>query len=228
MKKKYKNELFNFINSTSLGVESFDIIETSEDDFLITKILYKNTPLIFTIRNSPESFDSFDYKFVKFSPTYNETSFYPENSWLSFLDVFESFKEWVNNHVMEFLDEIHVPDLWTEYNKGNRTLNFKEIDFDNHDSFNFDEKKQIAMAINELKLLIHKQIGTTQKEQKLVDQRLDYLIETSKRLNKFDWKSVAVSTLMSISIALTLDSGKGKLLFDLFKEVFSVIPMLVK
>lgn len=228
MKKKYKNEIFNFISDSKLGIENFDIIESSEDDLQITLISYKNSPLSFTIRNTLESFDSLDYKYVQFTPTYVETSFYPSNGWLNFKDVFDVFKSWITLHINEFLEDKYAPDLWYEYNKGNKSLNFNEIDFENHESFNLEEKAQVKMAINELKLLIHKHIGTSKEEQKLVEKRLDYLIETLNRLNKFDWKSVAISTLMSISIALTLDTTKGKLLFDLFKEVFSVIPMLLK
>jgi hypothetical protein len=84
------------------------------------------------------------------------------------------------------------------------------------------------MAINELKLLIHKNMETSEEEQELVNNRLEYLIEAMNRLNKFDWKSVAISTIMSISIALSLDTSKGQMLFDLFKKVFSIIPMLMK
>ena len=84
------------------------------------------------------------------------------------------------------------------------------------------------MAIEELKLLIHKNLETTVEEQQVVNNRLDYLIEAMNRLNKFDWKSIAISSIMSISVALTLDTNKGQLLFDLFKKVFSIIPMLLK
>ncbi len=84
------------------------------------------------------------------------------------------------------------------------------------------------MAIEELKLLIHKNLETTVEEQQVVNNQLDYLIEAMNRLNKFDWKSIAISSIMSISVALTLDTNKGQLLFDLFKKVFSIIPMLLK
>lgn len=82
------------------------------------------------------------------------------------------------------------------------------------------------MSINELKLLIQTNLKTTGEEQEVVAERLNYLIDASKRLNKFDWKSLAVSTLINISVALTLDTAKGHLLFELFKKVFSVVPMI--
>ena len=53
------------------------------------------------------------------------------------------------------------------------------------------------------------------------------LVCYSGTMNKYDWKSLAVTTLISISIALSLDSAKGQLLFILFKKVFSAVKMLV-
>lgn len=228
MRKKYKNEIFNFLNSIKLGKENFDIEEYVEKNILKTIIVYKETPFEFKIRTSPTSFDLFDYQFVTFSPTYETTPLYPQSGWTNFVEVFESLENWVNNHVAEYIEELQIPDLWSEYKKGNTTLRFNEIDFENQEIFNFEEKEQIRMAINELKLLIHKNIETSEEEQQLVNNRLDYLIEAMNRLNKFDWKSVALSTTMSISIALSLDTIKGQILFDLFKNVFSIIPILLK
>jgi hypothetical protein len=83
------------------------------------------------------------------------------------------------------------------------------------------------MSINELKLLIHQNFNTSQEQQKLVDDRLNYLIDSTNRLNKFDWKSVSISTMLSIVTTLTLDVEKGRQLFVLFQKVFSIIPLLV-
>jgi len=59
-----------------------------------------------------------------------------------------------------------------------------------------------------------------------IDDRLDYLTQAVDRLNKFDWKSLLISTIISISVALSFDTEKGKQLFNLFKQVFDVIPKL--
>ena len=108
----------------------------------------------------------------------------------------------------------------------NNSFKINEIDFYNRKAFNIDERKQIIMSINDLKLLINNSLNTSTEEQSLVNERLDYLIEASDRLNKFDWKSLAISTLISISITLSLDTQKEQLLFELFKKVFSLIPTL--
>jgi hypothetical protein len=228
MRKKFKNEIFNYLNDTNLGKDNFDIEESIEYELSTTSIIFKDSPLKFIIRTSAASYDLLDYRFVTFSPEFKMSDIYPSQDWAYFTEVFDSFKSWINNHVAEYVEELQIPDLWSEYKKGNKTLRFNEINFENRENFSFEEKEQIKMAINELKLLIHKNMETSDEEQQLVNNRLDYLIEAMNRLNKFDWKSVAISTTMSISIALTLDTSKGQLLFDLFRKVFSIIPMLIK
>ncbi len=228
MRKKHKNEIFNFLNSITLGADNFEIEEHVEDDLQETNIIFNGTQLEFKIRTSNESYELFDYRFVKYTPTYDFTGFYPPSGWTDFETVFESFKVWVNDHVNEFVEELQIPDLWREYKKGNTSLRFNEINFDNQEKLNYEEKVQIKMAINELKLVIHKNLETSEEEQRLVENRLDYLIGAMNRLNKFDWKSVTISTIMSISIALSLDTNKGQILFELFKKIFNVIPMIME
>ncbi len=94
------------------------------------------------------------------------------------------------------------------------------INFEDKTLFSKDEKIQIKLAINELKFLIIQNFSPNNEEQIIIDNRLDYLIDSVERLNKFDWKSLVLSTIISISISLSLDSEKGRLLFELLRKVF--------
>jgi hypothetical protein len=226
MKKKYRNELFQLINKAGFNQDDFSLTEDNIQGLPAVILQYKKTPFRFIIRNSRESFEDFDYKFVSFGPGYSMTDIQPQSSYANFDTVYANVERWLNLDVKEYIEDESEPDLWTEFKRGNKTINIDRIDFNDKGNFSYDEKRQISMAVNELKLLIHNGIQTNQEEQKLVNERLDYLIEASGRLNKFDWKSLAISTLISISIALSLDTQKGQMLFDLFKKVFSVIPLL--
>ncbi|MDP4226999.1 MAG: hypothetical protein Q8907_10095 [Bacteroidota bacterium] len=224
MKNKFKNEIFNYLSTIGLGVERFEL----KDDNCQTEIILKDSPLKFIIGTSPESYNWLDYQFVAFSPDFTLSNKFPETNWDDFKSVFDGFKNWIKYHVEEYIEDIQTDDLWSEYNKGNKTLSFREIEFKNQENFSLDEKAQIKLAINDLKQLIHKSLETTEEEQILINNRLEYLIDAVNRLNKFDWKSVAISTIINISITLTLDTTKGQLLWELFKKVFNVIPILIK
>lgn len=224
MRKKYRNELFQLINNIGLNQTDFELIEDSST----TTLQFKKTQLKFIIIGVEGDFNCFCYQFVSYAPNYPISGVKPTTIALSFNQLIDEVSRWLKYHVKEYIEDENAPDLWSEFKKGNKTLNINQIDFNDKSTFSLDEKKQILMSINELKSLIHKNLQTTQEQQNLVIDRLNYLIEASERLNKFDWKSLAISTLMSITIALSLDTQKGQVLFDLFTKVFSVLPMLVQ
>lgn len=228
MRKKYRNELFNLINEVGFNQNEFDLTENNQEKIHTTTIEYRNSPFKFIIRSHPTSFEYFEYQYTPYGPSFELTEIEPINGYIQFNKIYNEVKDWIKYTIKEYIEDENEPDLWSEFKRGNKTLNINKIDFNEKSAFSLDEKKQILMSVNELKLLIHKSFLTSYEEQNLVIERLDYLIEASERLNKFDWKSLAVSTLMSITIALSLDTQKGQILFDLFIKVFSVLPVLIQ
>ena len=227
MRKKYKNELFKQIQELGLTPDNFSLVDLPENPYH-TIIKYKETPFYFSLTNSQDSYEEFECQFIQYAPEFPITQIFPDRNYAQFNYILDMFIIWVKDHINEFeLDEFE-PDLWSEYKNGNTTLNFNDIDFNDKNLFSIHEKKQIAMAINELKLLINKNFETTTEEQKLVGERLEYLIESTKKLNKFDWKSLVLSTVIGIATTLTLDVEKGKLLFELFRQVFSTVRSIQK
>lgn len=229
MRKKYKNELFEILMSSKYGIDSFRIKEEEVVNSLTSDIIeVKNTPFYFVIRNSNDDFDAFDYQCVRYAPGFPLSEIYPPQDFSDFDYIKTSFKSWINQTVTNYFEDMQEPDLWEEFINGNKTININEVDFNNQANFSVDEKKQIELSLMELKLLIQNNLKTTSAEQIVVNNRIDYLIEACERLNKFEWKSLAISSMISISIALSLDTQKGHLIFELFKKVFSIIPLLTK
>jgi hypothetical protein len=226
MRKKYSNQLF--LKIKELGYEPIDFKVTEDiTEELPSKILqFRDTPFYFTIRNETNSFDLFDYKYTIFAPNYPDSDYSPSSGFAYFDLVLQGFNDWIKTEVKEYLYEETEPDLWDNYNMQDKSLNFENINFEDLESFTNQEKSQILMSINELKLLIHKEIVTSDKEQLLINARLDYLIEATERLNKYDWKGLVISTLIGITTTLTLDTQKGQLLIELFKRIFNSLPKL--
>ena len=154
------------------------------------------------------------------------TRFEPEQDWTGIEGILNELQMWLDNNVKAFLRENTEIDLWEEYKNGEKILDISKIDFDDRTTFSLEERSQIKLAINDLKLLIQRKFEIDNNEKASVNRRLDYLIEASERLNKFDWKSLAISTIMSISITLSLDTVRGQQLFEMFKQLFSMIPKL--
>ncbi len=226
MKNKYKNRLLHLILELNFSPSDFKLTEEDDEgNFVVT---YNQTPLKFFIREAYDAFDLFDSNYTTYSPQYDETEPYPKDDFDVFDKVLSNFKDWIKYHVKKYIEGLEdEDDLWSEYLNGNQSLEFKEISFDNRSNFTVEERKQVVIAINELKFLIQTNIATSNHEQKIVSDRLDYLIENIERLNKFEWKSMLLSTLISISITLSLDTESGRIIFEYLKKVFSTFPKLL-
>jgi hypothetical protein len=227
MLKKYKNEIFAVVQSAGYDPDNFGWADDANSSWVTSKLTVKNSGLWFLFLNPVENYGTFRYQYTSFNPQYSASGTFPRDKFLNFDDIKKDFLLWLNSQYKEFYEEQTGIDIWAEYKKGNKTLNLYQIDFDDKSPFSIDEKIQIKNSINDLKYLIQKNLNTNEQEQKLVNARLDYLIEASDRLNKFDWKSVAINTIISISITLSLDTEKGKFLFELFKKVFGAIQHVI-
>lgn len=105
--------------------------------------------------------------------------------------------------------------------------NFSKINFEDTDEFTDEEKYQIKQAINKLKATSKQQLELSGDQSKLLNDKLDYLIEAVDRSNKFDWKSIAVGMISNIIVALSFDTNKGKHLWALFMDAMKSIPKLL-
>ena len=233
MKNKFKNQLFHLVNELGYSPNDFELKENinfpADSDFDSTIIVHKNSNYMFIIRENNQAFDEFDCQFTYYAPNQPLSDFYPHSDFTSFDYILDIFKEWTSTHLKKYIESSDdEPDLWENFKKRNESINFNKLEFEETSFFTEDENKQITLAINELKYLIKKNIVNTDEEQILVNNRLDYLIENTNRLNKFEWKSLLISTLISITISLTLDTEKGKLLFELLKKAFNIFPKFIQ
>ena len=224
MLKKYKNRLFDSIRDSGIG-NNFEIRLQEIDHY--TELSLTNSELKLLIFNPADSFDLFYYRFSRFAPNYPLSDFAPgPDSYTDFATIHGVVVTWIDTVVKRYVEEQNEIDMWQEINNGNKTLNIETIDFGDKNQFSFDEKSQITLALNDLKLLIENKFDLNEKEMGIVNGRLNYLMESKERLNKFDWKSLLINTIINIAIALSFDTQKGQELFLLFKNAFAMIPQL--
>lgn len=227
MRPTYKNALFMLLSTHEFGVASF---EYKEDFFLGKKssvITYGATPFNFYITDAPDSYDRFRYSYSLYAPNFPVTPFFPEHEdYCTFNVILAAFSNWLSDHLKKFTEDLSVPDLWKDYLDQGKLISIQQMDFGDRRRFSIDEKRRLSFAIRDLKYLIQDRFQTREEQQQMVDERLDYLVESMEQLNKFDWKSVVVSIIFSIIVALTLDTEKGRELFALFNSLFSLIPRM--
>jgi hypothetical protein len=136
-------------------------------------------------------------------------------------DAYARFQEWLANEVKPYIDEMLQPDLWAGIEQQREFVTPTSLTPHDVSFFTDEEKPSLRTSIKQFRLLVCEKFDPTQEQLEIIDERLDYLSEAVDRLNRFDWKSLGLGTVLSIVVALSLDTSKGKLLFDLFKQAFS-------
>jgi len=224
MLKKYKNELFDILKHHELGVDKFTFQDTGE----IFKIVFTGAfdrDFEYLILTAGGSYDYFYTSATDFSPGFKVIDRFRDAK--TFHYVIENFLNWLALDVLRYLEEQNTPDLWAEYLKNDKVLPLKEADYKKNDNFNQDEKVQVSLAINELKLLINEKFKLTAGHQEIVENRLNYLTESLDRVtNKTDWKGIAMATIVMLTNSLAFDQQQAIDLYNLFVSVMQLLPTI--
>jgi len=228
MLKKYKNGFIEIIQSKGFEPQDFHAKEKGADGKHGFVISFRTSHLRFVVRNPEHSCDKFDYKHTSFGPVPCETEYLPPGGWADIEEVYAAFENWLEKAVRVYINDLLEPDLWMELERQKPLVAGSILDKDETSPFSEDEKTQLRLSINEFRLLVSKTFQPSQQELEVIGNRLDYLSNRLDGLNRVDWRGLALSTIISISIALSLDTEQGRVLLNLFKQVFSKILYLLQ
>lgn len=224
MIKKHKNEFIDVIESYGLKPVAFNTTEESNGDFTLK---YMNTPFTFKVIISHDSYLFYLYEYTSFAPGF-PIWFMTEQFEISILYLIKSFKEWIEHHLMPYLDDLSEPDLWQIIEQKQSFIQSSDSSEDEFSPFTELENDQLKLAINEFRFLIAKEFEPTHEQLALINKRLDYLQTTlDKKLNRFDWKSIAFGIINVIRIFLSLSKEKTEYLFNLFNDLILNIPKIL-
>ncbi len=236
MLKIYKNQLLELIEEAGLDPSLFKSSDepTGHDSRFLREsrfeIEFNDTGHRCYIAVNPKNHHSFRINFTRYNPgfpwSYVEQPQRPiYNSDIK--EVKHRFAEWLEE-VKLYVEESLTPDLWVRLESEKRLLDPTRLLEIDTSPFEEDEKAQVRLVVGEFRLQLISTFSPSQDQLKLINERLDYLVESTERLNHFDWKSLALNTLIAMTVTLSLDTEKGKLLFELFKKAFAGIVYLLQ
>jgi hypothetical protein len=226
MLKRYKNGFLDAIREKGFTPTDFVAEEYVDGELPSFRIQFRDTKLFFVARNSPRGFHEFDCLFSGYSPGYPTRGPYPTGEYHGFDSILRRFRAWLARDVLIAMDEEMLPDLWTQVNRLPAVLNAGPSE--KHERFGDEERVQVRLALREFRALVSKVFSPSVDEQAVVDDQLTYLADAVDRLSRFDWRGVAINTLISMSVTLSLDTEKGRLLFGLFQQAFAAIGHLLR
>lgn len=222
MLKKYKNGFVDIVKEAKLSLLDFNAQDTIIDGLSTFVITYRDSPLKFIVLKDSEDRHSFDWAYTVFAPDFHLVpTFLDLEQKLAIQDIYSIFKRWLAEHVMDYIEDCGTHDLWEQAQKAESLVNGDKISGNELTEFSVEEKVRLRQSISEFRQVVIANFSPSAAAVEIINDRLDYLNKALDRLNRFDWRGVAISSLISITIALSLDTQKGHLLYELFRQVFA-------
>ncbi len=196
--KSHRNKAFEILKDNGVDPRELQwkLVDSRYlDDRQVPSLVYEPSGLYFIF-----DLDTGEDYIVRYFPDGNKAKEYESSYTEEWDGVWEHFIVWA-----EILtDEVGVPDLW-ETVAQEKKLEESVASDDDNSLFSSDEQKQISERIIEIEQYLLKTHELSEENQKFVRDRLEYLVESSERLGKKDWKSLAFGVLLSTAMGIGLD-----------------------
>jgi hypothetical protein len=111
-------------------------------------------------------------------------------------------------------------------NGGVNLSQIETINYAESSNFTTEQKEQIRIGFEELKLLIQTNYGATSDQMVIINQRLQYLLDATERLDRTDWKGIFISTVIGLVQTLMLTPERSQELINMFITILHVVPAL--
>ncbi|MCD4819204.1 MAG: hypothetical protein K8S23_10990 [Candidatus Cloacimonetes bacterium] len=203
-----KNELYDCIEKIGFSPIQFELDEQSNNIYCI--VYFLKTDFFFLISDKLLAHSN-NYE-LSYSPAHNS---YKESVNAAGWSIVSSrFDIWL--HLL--YQEINTPNKWERLQKEIDSL---AISFDQDDSkFSIQEFELLETKIKSLKQKVT-EIGLISEQVDAFNNKLDYLIDSAKRSNKFDWKSLFIGTIVNLTITMNVTPENTQALWLLIKQVFN-------
>lgn len=240
MLKQHKNAFFEAIQKSGLDPALFSGEEKTgkEAELFVPQlfsdgeytqsafiIVLKDTPLTYIVGCIRDSFYSFVWRYTAFEPGFPMR--FP-NGVGSIEKALEAFDWWLNRVAKEYIKEIELPDNWAKVEMYSSFFGGSNDPTEESTNFTEAEKETVRQSINRFRRLVSETFKPPKEQEEFINERLDYLAKAVDRLNRFDWRGVAFSTIVSIAANLSVDTEKGRILYGLLRQAFQSAIHLLK
>ena len=196
--RSQRNQIFTLTSEAGLVPQDFQWIEVeprwpNRNVNLVDQILHRPTGYQFT-------FDTIE---GDASPRYSPSK---EGAWEKVtgrMKTWENVLEHVRDWVSALQNEVFEPDLWRA-SLDDKKLVATSIDEIENSPFSPTEQQRLKVAIGELRSFLHSTSNQTDTQLRFVDARLKHLEESSSRLGRKDWITLAMGTLTNIVVGIAL------------------------
>lgn len=239
MLRKYRNALFEMIRAVNMNPRDFKSKEEVLQNFQAFRLQVGDSSLNFVVRTAFSGDERvFDCKYSKYERAHPEPKF-PETDypsvWYKFSYVEKQFQQWLDSWVRKYLsdreeetEDLVLPDLWTELDLSESS--FVDSQVIQNTLFSLEEQKRIAETVNEFEQEVQRREILSQEQADILHERIEYLVESSKRLGRKDWLAAAAGSLIGFTFQSGLTSENAMQIIHLAGEAIRWIahtPLLL-
>jgi hypothetical protein len=135
-----------------------------------------------------------------------------ERTGLSWYRVEEQIGLWVSDVKWH----VEIPDLWAELQRKRGLLAAISDDAVENTAFTDAEQQQIAEQLKELKEYVGRTRSLSESQMRLLDERLQYLVDAAKRVGRRDWLLMFAGVMLSYVLAAELPPETARDILDTF------------
>jgi hypothetical protein len=209
-----KDKIYEIIVSSNLNPQHFKIelmkSKKSANEYA-TLVKYKNSDYYFI-------FDTIlNYKYpyyVIYSP--GDTVYFHESYATEWNNLIKYFSIWI----IYLFREVNSPHYWERFEKEINELNLIGDEYSD-EKFSVYEYEDLKIKIDILKNDISK-IDIGKGSINVINKKLDEITELAKTMNKFDWKSLFIGTIVNLIIQLSIAPENTKSIWLLVKNIFKM------
>jgi hypothetical protein len=212
--KSQKNELYDLIVRHELSPAQFYIKEINNIKRTVetrTIIRYNDSDFYFSFNTENTN------QFISFSPGLE--IFKDSQLFISW----EGSKYFVSEWLAALTREINEPDKWELLEKEMKQIS-ATFD-DSTDKFSASEYEDLKQRMNQLKEGI-KANDLLSEHFEILNAKIDHLTASALTMNKFDWKSQFVGTVINLSMYLAFSEEARTAFFGLIKLVMTPIILI--
>jgi hypothetical protein len=131
---------------------------------------------------------------------------YQPRSWQA---VMRQFETWLS----EVKRDLETPDLWAELHSQARLLKIGSGDLAENTPFTPAEREEMASQLGEVANNIKTGYSLSEPQMRVLNEKVDYLVDAAGRLGRTDWRGVFIATALSFVFSVSLPPETARHIF---------------
>jgi hypothetical protein len=123
--------------------------------------------------------------------------------------------------------DLETPDLWAELQREVTLLGARSVELIENTPFTPDEQNEIARRLQRLAGHARNTYSLSPEQIRLLDEKLNYLVEASARLGRIDWLNAFVGAILGYILTAAFPPVSAGHVFDTFiRAIIDLYPLL--